>query len=250
MVEPHKVLTGPRSLVVRFRSSLAGLTLATATLAFPCQVAAQQWSVGAAFAVSIPQGEFGEVVREGYGLGLQSVFRPDAWGIFGLRLDGAFVVYGSETFHVPLSPTIPRITSQLRTTNNIGMFGIGPQLGLPTGPIQPYINGFVGFGYFYTQSSLRDPGGPCCYDYGPSYWSSTNFSDTSFAYGGGGGLGIALSSNQRFLLMLDAQYRHHETTLYLREGSIQEDGFGNVTIDAFRSDVNLVLLRFGVSYTF
>jgi hypothetical protein len=226
MVEPHKVLTGPRSLVVRFRSSLAGLTLATATLAFPCQVAAQQWSVGAAFAVSIPQGEFGEVVREGYGLGLQSVFRPDAWGIFGLRLDGAFVVYGSETFHVPLSPTIPRITSQLRTTNNIGMFGIGPQLGLPTGPIQ------------------------CCYDYGPSYWSSTNFSDTSFAYGGGGGLGIALSSNQRFLLTLDAQYRHHETTVYLREGSIQEDGFGNVYIDAFRSDVNLVLLRFGVSYTF
>jgi len=250
MVEPHEFVAPSRTALQRIRPAVAGVILAVVAAVVPFRADAQQWTVGGGFAMTVPRGEFGAVVDEGYGVGLQSVFRPEPWGVFGIRLDASFVTYGSESFWVPLSPTIPRITSQLRTTNNIGMFGLGPQLGVPTGPIQPYINGFVGFGYFYTQSSLREPGGPCCYDYGPSFFSSTNFDDMSFAYGGGGGLGIALSSNERFLLTLDAQYRHHQTTRYLREGSIEEDRYGNVYITAFESAVDLVLLRFGVSYAF
>ena len=249
MVDPAEFVARSRTAFRRIRPAAAGAILAVAAALSPWTADAQQWSVGGGFAMTLPRGEFGAVVSEGYGVGLQSVFRPEPWGVFGFRLDASFVTYGSESFYVPVSPTIPRITTRLRTTNNIGMFGVGPQLGVPTGPIRPYINGFVGFGYFYTRSSLSDPGGPCCYDYGGGF-SSTNFDDTSFAYGGGGGLGIALSSNQRFQLTLDAQYRHHETTRYLREGSIEEDRYGNVHITAFESAVDLVLLRFGVSYAF
>jgi hypothetical protein len=220
-----------------------GLGLAVLTLVLARPATAQDWVLGAGFAISVPQGDFGQVVGEGYGASGHVVYRPYP-GVLGLRMDAAFITYGSERLFVPGFPS-PRVGYDVRTHNNIVMFSIGPQLTLPAGPIEPYINGFVGLGYFFTESSL-DGGDP----FYPTIARTTNFDDTSLAYGFGGGLGIALTQGRRPVrLLFDAQYRHHDTTQYLREGSIVEDDFGNVHITFFESDADLILLKFGVSFT-
>lgn len=224
----------------------AALVAASVACALPPSLTAQSWTVGGGFILTVPKGDFDVVTDEGYGFSVQSVFKPDPWGVFGLRLDGTYITYGSESFFVPISPTVPRITGELTTRNNIAMFSVGPQLAVPSGPIRPYVNGFVGMGYFFTQSSIRGSDGPCCHDFA----SSTNFDDWSFAYGGGGGMAITLTRDRRLQLLLEAQYRHHETTQYLREGSITEDRFGNLFIDVFESDVDMVMLQLGVAYAF
>ncbi len=202
-----------------------------------------RWDLGGGFAVAIPQGAFADFVSEGYGLGLHATYGLDPSNVVGLRLDAGFVTYGSERFAVPLLPNTGRIFVDLTTRNNIGFLGIGPQLQVPDGPIRPYVNGFVGLGYFFTESSL---GGTSGFD--PEFARTLNFDDASFAYGGGGGLAVRLGSGRTpVYLNFEAQYRNHGETEYLREGSIIDDGFGGVIIEPLLSDADFVLVQVGIS---
>ncbi|NIQ54829.1 MAG: hypothetical protein GWN71_16020, partial [Gammaproteobacteria bacterium] len=44
------------------------------------------------------------------------------------------------------------------TSNTILYGGVGPQVMVPTGPVRPYANLGVGFGWFATTSSLEGTG--------------------------------------------------------------------------------------------
>lgn len=203
-----------------------------------------RWELGGGLAVAVPQGEFGDYVDQGFGLGLHAVYGLDPSNVVGLRLEGGFVNYGNERFTVPLLPTTGRILVDVRTHNNIAMFGIGPQLQLPSGPIRPYVNGFVGVGYFFTESSV---GGTANWDYS-GFASTLNYDDTRFAYGGGGGVGVRLGNGFRpIYLNFDAQYRRHGQTEYLREGSIVDDGYGGTVIYPLLSDADFLLIQVGIS---
>jgi hypothetical protein len=207
----------------------------------------QSWLAGGGLALSVPQGEFGDRVDEGFGVGGHLVYLVDPYGVLGLRLDAAIVTYGRERFEVPLSRTVSRVRVDVTTRNNILLAGFGPQLALPLGAVRPYVNGSVGLGYFFTESSVGDDSG----FYFDEFARTTNFDDLSFAYGLGGGLGIALRRGPNpLLLALDLQYRDHGETRYLREGSIEEDGFGGVFIHPLRSDAEVLVLQLGVSVGF
>ena len=190
-----------------------------------------------------PLGEFAEYVDWGGGVGGELLYAFDRSGALGLRMNLGLMIYGHETKRVPLGPQLGRINVDVSTSNNIFIAGIGPQVMLPSGFVRPYLNGTVGLSYFFTQSSVEGSS-----DFEP-FARSTNFDDATFAWAAGGGLYIPLRRGRRHPVSLDigAQYHANGEARYLREGSIQEDGTGEIFFDPIRSQTNLVTYRLGVT---
>ena len=179
----------------------------------------------------------------GWGGGLHYLLRADRDGWLGLRVDASLLNYGHERERVILSPTIGgRIGVDLTTDNNIAFIGAGPQIGLPTGAFRPYVNGFVGVSYIFTESAVRGTSS------GDTFASSTNYDDASFAYGGGAGLYVPVSRRANPVsLDLGVTYRHGGTAEYLRHGDITDNPDGSITLHPVRSETNLLSFHVGVS---
>lgn len=239
---PSRLLKNPR----RPRVWACHLVLLGTFLAGPSTAQAQysRWFVGGGLALTVPQGEFGQLVDEGFGANGQVLYRLDPEGYAALRFDVGIVTYGSETVRVPLSETVGRVSIDVNTRNNILLMGFGPQFAIPAGAVRPYVNGVVGLGYFFTESTVR---GSRNFQF-DNFARTTNFDDLSFAYGLGGGLGIPVRRGYHPIsVLLDAQYRNHGNTRYLREGSIQDEAGGRVVITPLESQANLLLFQVGVS---
>ncbi len=203
-----------------------------------------RWELGGGFSVLSPQGDFSGFVNDGFGVSLNATVGLEPTNALGMRFEAGYINYGSERFGVPVFPGTGRILADLTTRNNIGYVGLGPLIQIPTGPIRPYINGFVGVGYFFTESSI---GGGYAYDYG-GFGTTLNFDDASLAYGLGGGLSFRLSNGHSpVFLKVDGQYRRHGQTEYLTEGGIFDDGFGRAIVSPILSDVDFVLFNVGLS---
>jgi len=185
-----------------------------------------------------PTGEFADYVNIGYGLAGHAVFNPDPEGVFGLRADGMFIIYGSETNRYQL---VPLINVDVTTTNQIAAFQFGPQVTLGTGSVQGYGYGQLGFSYFATTSSVEGSGNI------ESFANTTNFDDLTFATSGGGGIRFRLSSGWTpVLLDLGVRYMSNGRARYLREGSIEITG-NTATITPIESETNLVVFQIGVT---
>lgn len=230
-------------------SRLAGaLLLAVALLGLPAAAEAQaRWVAGGGLALSVPRGELDGLIDEGIGVGGQLLYRLDPAGALALRLDGAMVTYGRESFRTPLSRTVSRVLVDVETRNNIALLGFGPQLTLPAGRFRPYVNAAVGLGYFYTESEVKGSRNFRFDDFA----RTTNFDDLGFSWGGGGGLELGLRAGANpLLLVFDVQYRDQGRTRFLREGSIEETADGRLTFDPLEAEVDLLLLRLGVAVGF
>ena len=197
---------------------------------------------GADFLVAVPTGQFANYVENGFGVGAHFLWQFDDPGVMALRLDGNLMIYGHETFSVPLSPTTPRIRVDVTTNNSIGSVHIGPQLMVPNGQFRPYINAGVGFSNFFTYSSVegsRDD---------QPFASSTNYSDFIWSWTAGGGIYIPVSRRGTPVSIdLGARYHRNGETRYLREGSIIEDGTGDIEYEPIQSETNLLVYQIGVS---
>lgn len=203
-----------------------------------------RWELGGTFSVMSPQGSFGSFIDDGFGLGFFAALRFDDVPALRLRFDAGYVQYGSESLGVPVFDVTDRIMADIVTRNNIGYIGLGPEIRLPVGPVQPYVNGFVGLGYFFTVSSVEERGFFESYEYG----TTVNFDDVRPAYGFGGGLAIPITrSRTPVALKLELQYRQHGQTEYLVPGGIVEDGFGGSWIDPVDSDADFLLFQVGVT---
>ncbi|WP_423930485.1 hypothetical protein [Candidatus Palauibacter sp.] len=210
----------------------------------PSRGGGARWELGALFAVMSPQGHFSALIDEGFGAGFYATLGfPDA-PAFRVRFDAGYLNYGSETLGVPVFAATDRIMTDIVTRHNIGYLGLGPEIRLPYGPVQPYVNGFVGLGYFFTVSSVER------WELFESFDSGTtvNFDDVRPAYGLGGGLAIRLNrSGNPLMLRLEAQYRRHGRTEYLVPGSIVEDGVGSTSFTPIASDADFMLFQVGVT---
>ena len=202
------------------------------------------WSVDVAALAAIPTGGFHSNVDGAWGVGVAGRHHFRWFSPLGVRADLAFLNYGNETQHVPLSPTVNRVMVDMTTSNNIAVFSAGPELQLNRGPIRPYVYGFAGYSYFFTESSV---GG----DYEGDFASSENFSDGGFATGWGGGVSIPLRI-RRASVAIDAGARQtiNGTRRYLREGDIQDLSDGSLLISPRTSDANFWQLQLGVSFSF
>jgi len=234
----------------------AGLFAATSTLAPAQSRGTDGWDdgrpvaqrpsgvyAGAAFAYGRPQGEFGEYVDHGFGGDLHLIYQPGARGILGLRFDLGILNYGNERMRVPLSSTIGgRILVDVNTSNNIAHLGIGPQIGVPDGRFRPYVGGFVGMTYLYTESSVRGSSGD------ESFARTTNYDDATFSYGGRAGVYVPLRGGPSPISVdLGLVYRNNGEAAYLREGDIIDNGDDTISFTPTRSDTDILSLQLGVS---
>jgi hypothetical protein len=191
--------------------------------------------------VGQPVGQFADYVGMSGGLGGSFLlpFAHSPW--FGVRADLGFVIYGYESRDVCLSQTIGcRVTLDLTTTNHIIYGGIGPQLMLPLGPVQPYVNVEAQLSYFGTSSSLS---GNDSYD---SFANTTNFDDLTAAWSAGGGVSFALGRRTPVAIDVGAQLHHNGVVRYLREQDIQDNPDGSITLHPQRTQANLVVYHIGV----
>lgn len=234
--------------------------LFAASLLFPAGTAAQvlrpqpgepapgpvRAAAGGAVFIAQPVGEFDDYVDVGFGLGGHLLLRLDPAGVFSLRLDGGFVNYGRESKRVCLSQTVGcRILVDLVTSNNIAFGSIGPQLGVPSGPVRPYVNGGIGFSYFATTSSVSGTSNSDNDDFA----RTTNFDDVTLAWSAGGGLYIPLRiGSTSFAIDLGARYLLNGEVEYLREGGIEDHPDGSITLHPTRSEANLLVWQIGVSF--
>lgn len=198
--------------------------------------------VGGDFTYARPQGSFRDYVKEGFGGSGHLIFQPAARGPLGLRVDAGIVNYGNESKRVLLSPTIGgRITVRLNTSNDIAFFGVGPQLGIPDGRFQPYVNPFVGVAYLFTESSLES-------DYEEYQFATTNQDDATFSYGGRAGVYVPFSAGAvPVSLDLGVTYMNNGVAEYLRRGDIRDNPDGTITTFPSRSDTDLLSFHLGVS---
>jgi hypothetical protein len=244
---------------MRFRLSL----LAAALLAAPGALAAQDCDcddyedyydrrptggfAGASFTIADPRGEFSDYVDGGLGGNLHYMHALDRDGWLALRIDGGFAIYGYERQRVPLSPTIGgRILVDLTTSNDIAWIGVGPQIGVPDGRLRPYVNGYAGYSYLATTSSVE---GDSYYDYyDEPVFSTTNFDDWSFSYGGGAGVYVPLRRGpQPVSIDLGVRYHNNGEAEYLREGDIRDNQDGSISLFPVRSDTDLLTFHIGLT---
>ena len=190
-----------------------------------------------------PVGEFQNFVDWGGGISLYALINLNRRGPLGVRFDGSFMGYGHESVERPLSPSIQRVTVDVSTNNYIASLGVGPQLTLGRGPLQPYLYGTVGFSYFATVSSASGTA-----DVEP-FASSTNFDDFTPTFTGGAGLLLSITRRGRHPVSLDlsAQTHHNGEARYLRKGSLLESADGSISFIPIQSQANLVTLRLGVA---
>jgi hypothetical protein len=195
--------------------------------------------------VAQPKGEFAtEIDTEGFGINVGGLFRLDKEGFLSVRGDIGGMQYGSETLHAPYLPITGRVALDVETTNSVFWGSIGPQIQVPVGRVEPYMNAAIGFMDFNTSTSVR--GSDSDYEYA----RSTNSDDVTSAWIFGGGAYVRLGSGQSWKLHAGARYFYGGNATYLAEGDIQDNLDGSVTLFPHRSKTDQVTWQLGVAYTF
>ncbi|MGI9090171.1 MAG: hypothetical protein ACR2GG_03585 [Gemmatimonadaceae bacterium] len=207
--------------------------------------------VGAAFEYAQPVSQFRQNVRRGFGGGGHFILGLDRARILGLRVDADFINYGNESQYFVLSSAFRRINVEQKTSNNIFVASVGPQISVPTGPIRPYVNGAIGLAYFYTQTSLKgtDPYTNEQVDLA----QATNYSDNSLAYSGAAGVYVPLPIiAQSASLDIGARYNAIGRTRYLTKGDITNDpnNPNGIIITPRESDARFVTYHLGIAVKF
>lgn len=231
-------------------AAAAALSIATATTA-----SAQSAGLGASFMLGVPSGEFADTLdRVGFGLGLEAGYHLGAVPLeFGLQ--GGFMTYGSESRKEPWSTTIPDVTVDVETSNNIALGHLYLRLIPQDGVVRPFVDGRLGFSYLFTSTSVESEGA----GEDGAIASSTNFDDGVFSYGGGAGALVRLWQNDErsadsaeaseVLLDLRVGYLAGGEAEYLTSGSMKREG-GRVTYAPKKSRTDIVDVRLGVQVRF
>ncbi len=234
--------TGTRELLLVLGLLTAGLPIHTAAAQPEPGAPVGPVSAGVAFNVSQPRGAFAETTNLGYGLSGNVLFRLDPNSILNIRADLAFQNYGNVRQRVPLSPTLGNlILVDLRTSNNIATFVLGPQLLGPTGAFTPYASLLGGFSAFWTESSVEGS------NENQPFASTTNSSDFALAYGGATGAYIRVSQGARPIrLDLGVRYLRHDDVTYLTADEARASVRENRSPQPIRSRVDFYTYFVGV----
>ncbi len=236
-------------------------------LASPAAARAQH-EVTADLGISIPRGAFDRNTDTGFGFVGSYVYSFGASRTVGLGGTASFLNYGSTQRRAPLSNTIPDITVDVDTNNNMGFVQGLLQIAGPLTTLRPYVQGSGGLVWFATTTSLKDPRD------GSTVLSDTNQSDVTWVIGAGGGLQLRVweakpegGLSAYGLRGTAAEARRREPTRawidfglrylkggdveYLKEGSlVTDEGEFDVDPQLARSEIELLQAQIGVAVTF
>jgi len=231
------------------------LILCVVLTTFSAEKASVRGHGGFRFLVGVPQGEFRDHLDDfGFGLDFNIGAMPSKYFAAGGAL--GFMIYGSETRREPFSMTIPDVTVEVTRTNNF-MFGhLYAQAIGDMNIVKPYIEGRLGFNYLWTETRISDMQGS-----DEDIASSTNFSDLTWSYGGGGGIMIKVweetrkselknrSRGERVYIDLKGIYTRGGDAEYLKEGSMEIID-GRVVFYPDESPTDLLAISVGVAVDF
>lgn len=214
---------------------------------------AQDFQAGINLLLGQPRDEFKENVEDfGFGIGGMFAYRPGNSPLM-IGADLEFVIYGSETREEPFSLTIPDVTVEVETSNNILLFHALARLQGNRGVFRPYLDGLIGMHYFFTETKVRDDD-----DFTEEpIASSTNQEDVALSYGAGGGVMLLVHQKKQVegsklhevLIDFRVRYSFGGEATYLKRGSITREN-GAVSIDPLRSRTDLLTYQLGVVFTF
>lgn len=223
------------------------LMLATVCNTFP-QIA------GINFTMGFPRGEFQQKLNKtGLGGSLQFyLWEPTHFRPFSIGANIGYINYGSESRREPFSLTIPDVTVDVDRTNNIVNYHLLFMICPFEGPFRPYLEGLFGGAYFFTETKITSQGGSQ-----KEVASSTNFSDNTWSYGGGGGLMLSVFKPQagkishlaEVMVDLKVRYLVGGEAEYLKEGSVVIQN-GRAYYDKVISKTDLLTAHIGVVVMF
>jgi hypothetical protein len=191
--------------------------------------------------VGDPRGAFGDVADTGIGALIHGTVRTHS-GVLGWRLEGGWLVYGSESLSVPIPGTQGRVTTDVAfTENSVGHAVTGPIVMAPRGSVRPYATAFGGVSYFETATEFRP------LPLGPAFARDTHFDDTVFTYGASAGILVPLGRSGASL-DLGARYARNNDARYLTEGDLREDASGALVFVPHRSDADVLDFRIGLTF--
>jgi hypothetical protein len=197
------------------------------------------WDFGGGGVYGITTGDFSRNVSGMGGIVGHTTFGAPSG--LGLRIDGSFQFYGSQTLHVPIGNPDLRQAVDVTTDNWVARLSAGPQISFGDGRVRPYLYPFAGVSYFSTTSDVYSGNRPFPVS------TSTNFDDAVFSYGGGAGLAIALGAGS-VALDLGATYTRSGRVSYLTEGDFTSDGHGGVALAPHSTETAVVEIRLGVAF--
>jgi len=211
------------------------------------------WMGGLDFNAGLSQGELKDQIgRDAYGIGGHFFYSPQRHPI-ALGLEVSWMNYGSETRREPFSTTIPDVTVDVTTANNIVQTLFVLRGHTLRGPIELYGDALIGFNYMYTETSISGTGIT-----DEDVVRHTNFDDAALAYGCGGGVMVPVftrkdfSKGQRPLQVLidgGVRYLKGGEAGYLKTGSIRREGTTE-TFDTLKAETDLLKVHVGVVVRF
>ena len=190
----------------------------------------------------MPVGEFGDNVKQGWGLAGHGTYLIQDDGFLGLRVDVGFMNYGNERIRECLTQSC-RVRVDVETSYNVFFVGFGPHLAVPTGAIRPYAGGQVGGSFFSTRSTVEgsDPNNN-------PFASSENFSSGTFALLGYGGIKIPVSTGRTpWAIDLGARFVSNGEADYLTKDSFIEQPSGPPVIIPNKTETNFWTFSLGVT---
>ncbi len=228
---------------------ILGIILTSLAGSLIAPVHAEDAQGGVDFLVGVPQGEFKRNINKtGFGISGNIGWAPEQSPVmFGIEI--GYMVYGSESRLEPFSTTIPDVTVEVNTHNNLVPGHVIARIQPNAGAFRPYLQGMVGLNYLFTSTSIKNRGG------GEEVASDVNQSDVTFSYGGGGGLMVNVYTGeengpiQNVLIHLGARYIKGGNAKYLKEGSIRREA-GRVIYDTLESTTDLLTFLIGASIHF
>ena len=159
--------TGPVLFAVIILIALGGST----------RTRAQDLQLGVDFNTLIPQGEFKQNVKNnGYGVSGNVLIGLGRSPLL-VGVDLGFATYGHESRKVPLSGSIPDITVDVDTDNNIFLTHFVLRAQPRHGAVRPYVDGLVGFKYLFTKTTVQSDSSD------EPLASNNNLSDFAFKIG-------------------------------------------------------------------
>jgi hypothetical protein len=221
-------------------------------------IAQTRFQAGLHLAAGLLQGDFKQNTgNDGFGLTAEFLYAPSQ-SIIGVGADVGFLIYGSESQRQPLLTNIPDVKVKVTTNNSIFLSHLFLRVQNKQGKLRPYVEGALGLNYLFTQTEINSTGD--WDDHDNTIASTTNFDDTAFSYGMGGGLmyrvyersGDSSQGSQKplaVLLDLRGRYMIGGEAEYLKKGSIRREN-GNVYYDAKQSATDMVTIHLGATVCF
>lgn len=220
---------------------VSGLVLLTSSLCYAQVSIPTRWTLGGDFTLAQPRDSFAQNIGNGYGGGGEVIYHLARSGFLSLRTDVSAVSYGREKKRVPFSGDVSRVQLDVRTNNSIVALSWGPEVARPSGRLRPYAHAGYGRLFFRTTSSIQATD--------ESSASTTNHKDGVGAWVYGGGLRVRLADGDTTVLLdTGVSYYKGGVASYLREGGIQDNPDGTITMSTLTSRTPFVTYTVGVKF--